>query len=107
MPDSWDRREVLRGGLAVAATPLLGAHPAPTPEAEVSRLVDSYFRDKNAADPDATMAHFSRTTFAYLDATLGLEFPTWTSLRDFFRQLMPTWTPQVRSYPVRILGDAT
>lgn len=71
------------------------------------RLVSAYFKDKNAARADATMAHFSRTPFAYLDATLGLSFPTWESLRDFFRQLMPTWTDQVRSYPVRILGDAT
>lgn len=124
----WERRDVLRGvilGGAAAVLPLLTAAPAaartrPASTAtaaaevdvshastEVDRLVGSYFRDKNAAKPDATMAHFSRQPFAYLDATLGLSFPTWEALRDFFRQLMPTWTDQVRSYPVRILGDAT
>ncbi|MEV4343559.1 nuclear transport factor 2 family protein [Actinoplanes sp. NPDC049596] len=123
------RRQILGGvlaaGGAVAAAPLLTSVPAaaqglpatifrtaPTVDvshasAEVGKLVASYFHDKNAARPDATMAHFSRDPFAYLDAALGLSFATWQSLLDFFRQVMPTWTAQVRSYPVRILGDAT
>ena len=117
------RRRVLGGVLAasaaVVAAPLLTSSPAgayglPTSpvdvshaDAEVARLVGAYFHNKNAAEPDATMAHFSRNPFAYLDATLGLSFATWQSLLDFFRQVMPTWTDKVRSYPVRILGDAT
>src|ERR1700760_2340384 len=62
---------VVAGGAAVVAAPLLNAGPAAasarvTPpvdvshaDAEVDRLVTSYFHDKNAARPDATMAHFS------------------------------------------------
>ena len=122
---SLQRRNLLRGvligGAAVAAAPLLNPAPATAVQAartaadadvahatrELSRLLGAYFRDKSAADVDATMAHFAHHPFAYLDATLGVSLLTWEALRDVFRQVMPTWTDQVRSYPVRILGDAT
>jgi hypothetical protein len=122
---SLQRRTLLRGmlagGTAVATAPLLNPAQAtagrPTqtaPEVDVSHatrelggLLTAYFRDKSAADVDATMAHFARHPFAYLDATLGVSLPAWEALRDVFRQVMPTWTSQVRSYPIRIVGDAT
>jgi hypothetical protein len=43
----------------------------------------------------------------YTDATIGVQFPNWPALRAAFAQLMPTWPATSRSYPTKILGDAT
>ncbi len=72
------------------------------------RLVDQltrYFRDKSAADPDRTMAHFDRAGMTYIDASLGWVFPDWQSLHDLFAQYMPQWPAGAASYATRIIGD--
>ena len=46
---------------------------------EVARLFGSYFRDKSAADVEATMAHFAKSPCTYIDAILGWATYTWQS----------------------------
>jgi len=121
----WGRRRLMKSavlggaaaaaGLALPSAALASARTAGTSPAidtshaspEVARWFSAYFRDKSAADVDATMAHFDRKPFAYIDAILGWPFYTWQSLRDLFAQVMPTWPGGAKSTPTRILGDAT
>jgi ketosteroid isomerase-like protein len=91
------------GQVPGVATAIDTSHATP----EVTRLLSGLFRDKTRADVEATMSHFSRQQLAYLDGTLGLSFLGWQALHDLFAYVMPNWGPQVKSYPVRILGDAT
>ncbi|WP_051807999.1 hypothetical protein [Actinoplanes subtropicus] len=79
------------------------SHAAP----EVARLFGSYFRDKSAADVEATMAHFAKSPCTYIDAILGWPSYTWQSVHDVFAQYMPTWPAGAKSYPTRIIGDST
>jgi ketosteroid isomerase-like protein len=74
---------------------------------ELAQVLSGYFRAKSRADVDATMAYFSQRLLSYVDATLGLSFLNWQALHDLFAYVMPGWGPQVKSYPVRLLGDTT
>jgi len=65
----------------------------------------SFFTAKSRHDVDATMAHFSRTTLTYIDATLGWPFYSHEALKGVFAEYMPKWPPSGLSYPTRILGD--
>ena len=115
------RRGVLRGlaagSIAVAA---IGAAPTGAAAEPLSSDVDvahaardlvtavtTTFRDKSAHDVNRTMAHFSQTQLTYTDGTLGLQFRDWAQLGALFAQLMPTWPESARSYPTRIIGQAT
>lgn len=112
------------GGAAVATSmilPATGAHAETSTQVpgvptvvdtshaspEVARLFGSYFRAKSAADVDATMAHFAKSPFTYIDAILGWSFYTWQSLHDLFAQAMPGWPDGAKSYPTRVIGDTT
>src|SRR5215471_14848763 len=59
------------------------------------------------SNPTRTMSYFSPTKLTYIDATFGWIVPSWDALDTLFTQLMPSWAPSGRSYPVRILGDTT
>jgi hypothetical protein len=88
------------------ATPLVGidvSHATP----DLVYLLTGFFAAKNAHDPARTMSYFSQTKLTYIDGTLGWAYYTWQDLNALFTQLMPTWPPAARSYPVRILGDTT
>jgi hypothetical protein len=74
---------------------------------DVARWFSAYFRDKSATDVEATMAHFAKSPFAYIDAILGWPFYTWQSLHDLFAQYMPTWPAGAKSTPTRIIGNST
>ncbi|MFD9740847.1 nuclear transport factor 2 family protein [Umezawaea sp. NPDC059074] len=74
---------------------------------EAVATVTAYFRSKSRRDVDATIAHFSKERFAYIDATLGLEFPSWEGLRDLFAQQLPSWPAGASSYVTRVVGDET
>jgi hypothetical protein len=131
-PAGWPRRNLLKaaavGGTAVAGGLLLpsaarastrsggpaGQVPGVVTAVDTShaspavvRFFSAYFRDKSARDVDATMAHFTKRPFAYIDAILGWPFLTWDSLRDLFVQHMPDWPAGANSYPTRIVGDET
>jgi hypothetical protein len=125
------RRSMLRrlGATGVSAVTLAGVYEAssvltPTPayaaEAtlvegidvshatpDLVSLLTGYFAAKSAHDPARTMSYFSQTKLTYIDATLGWLVPSWGALDALFTQLMPTWAPSGRSYPVRILGNTT
>lgn len=75
--------------------------------AEVTVLVRSYLAHKSAADPDGTMAFFSRSPLTYIDAVLGWSWYDWDSLRSALGRFMPAWPSGSKSYPTRILGDST
>jgi len=108
----WARRNLLKtgalGGSAVAAGLLLpSSASARSASPNVMQWFSAYFRDKSTADPDATMAHFSKRQLNYIDAILGWPFNTWQSLYDLFAEVMPNWPAGARSYPTRIIGDTT
>ena len=79
------------------------AHATP----DLARLFTGFFAAKSVHDPAATMSYFSQTKLTYIDGTLGWIFTSWQGLDALFTQVMPTWPPAGRSYPVRILGDTT
>lgn len=83
------------------ATQIDASHATPG----LATWMSSYFRAKSRADVDATMAHFARHPFTYIDATIGSAFPTWDSLYGLFAAFMPAWPDGSASYPVRIIGD--
>ncbi|PRY40467.1 nuclear transport factor 2 family protein [Umezawaea tangerina] len=120
-PADRSRRTLLKtaalGGTAAAAglaLPATARASAPTTAVdtshaspEVVRVLSAYFRDKSAADVEATMAHFAKRPVTYVDAVVGWPFSTWQELHDLFARYMPTWPAGARSYPTRIVGDAT
>lgn len=73
---------------------------------EVGHFFEEFFTAKIAHDVDATMRFFNRSSMTYIDATLGYYFGSWEALHDLFAEVMPAWAPDVKSYAVRILGDA-
>jgi hypothetical protein len=112
------RRGVLKVGTALAAGAALPMLPARAStrtgnietthaSADVVRFFERYFRDKSAHDVDATMSHFNRAPFTYIDAILGWPFTTWQQLHDLFAQYMPQWSAGTTSTASRILGDDT
>ncbi|MDT3444538.1 hypothetical protein [Pseudofrankia sp. BMG5.37] len=74
---------------------------------DVVVLVREYLTRKSAHSPDATMSFFWRDPLTYIDAVLGWSWYDWDSLRTSLGQFMPNWPKDGKSYPTRILGDAT
>ena len=125
------RRALLRGaalgGAGIAAASLLPAVGAPAAAAnsgftfpgvdididtshttaDVAVLVRDYLARKSTADPDGTMSFFSHSPLTYIDAVLGWSWYSWDSLRAALGQFMPNWPKDGKSYPTRVLGDAT
>jgi ketosteroid isomerase-like protein len=77
------------------------AHATP----EVVKIVAAYFHDKARRDVDASAANFNEDPFVYIDATLGMQFPTREALRGLFAQGLPTWPAGANSYLTRVVGD--
>ncbi|MDT3439300.1 hypothetical protein [Pseudofrankia sp. BMG5.37] len=75
--------------------------------AEVAALVRRYLTSKSAQDLDGWMSFFSRDLITYIDAVVGAGFYNWDSLRASLSQFMSNWPSDGKSYPTRILGDAT
>ncbi|GAA4585825.1 hypothetical protein GCM10023194_29640 [Planotetraspora phitsanulokensis] len=74
---------------------------------DVVRFFESYFEAKSGDDVDALMAHFSRESVTYGDATVGWVFRDWKVLYDQFADLLDSWPEAAVAYPTRIIGDFT
>ncbi|MGW3645412.1 hypothetical protein [Streptomyces sp. NPDC000878] len=74
---------------------------------EVAVLLQRYFARKSAHDLDGWMSFFSRDPLTYIDAVVSAGYFTWDALHDGLSQFVPTWPSDGKSYPTRILGDAT
>lgn len=111
---------VTLAGVAYEASSVLARTPAHASEAppvasidvshatpDLVQLFTGYFAAKSAHNPARTMSYFSQAKLTYIDAVLGWIVPSWHDLDALFTQVMPTWPPSGRSYPVRILGDTT
>lgn len=131
MPSQTTRRTLLRGavlgGTGIATASLLSPGSASAAGAgnglvfpgvdvvidsshattEAAALVRRYFTSKSAHDLDWWMSFFSRNLITYVDAVVGYGFYTWDALRDSLSQFVPNWPSDGKSYPTRILGDAT
>ena len=131
VPSQLARRTLLRGavlgGTGIAAASLLAPANASAADAgnglvfpgvdvvidashatpDAAALVRRYFARKSAHDLDGWMSFFSRDLITYIDAVAGAGFYSWNSLRDSLSQFMTYWPSDGRSYPTRILGDAT
>jgi len=131
IPNQKTRRAVLRGavlgGTGIAAASLLAPGSAAassageglvfpgvdividsshaTPEAAV--LLQRYFARKSAHDLDGWMSYFSRDPLTYIDAVVDAAYYSWNALRDGLAGFVPTWPSDGKSYPTRILGNAT
>jgi ketosteroid isomerase-like protein len=111
------RRSILGGIGAAAATGavLIGtgqaasAAPARGPGGQrggIERLFAEYMETKSAHDPDRTVAFFDPANTTYSDATLGWKFDR-NGLLEVFRQFMPNWPAEARSYATEIVGGAS
>ncbi|HTU07923.1 MAG TPA: hypothetical protein VMG13_20425 [Trebonia sp.] len=67
-------------------------------------LLGKFFETKTSADVEGTMAYFAPDMAAYIDATLGWDFASYSALNAVFEQYMPTWAPPARSYATKILA---
>jgi len=74
---------------------------------EVATLVRRYLATKSAHDLDGWMSYFSRDLITYIDAVVGAGYFSWDELRAGLAQFVPTWPADGKSYPTRVLGDAT
>jgi hypothetical protein len=68
-------------------------------------IFNGFFTAKSNRDAAQLNAYFSRAQMVYIDATLGLAFPTYDAVSKGFADLMPHWPASGRSYPTRIIGD--
>ena len=132
IPNQTTRRTLLRGavlgGTGIAAASLLAPASASAAHAggggfvfpgvdvvidtahattEVAALVRRYLASKSAHDLDGWMSFFSRRQITYVDAVADLAWYSWDALRDALSQFVPNWPSDGKSYPTRILGDAT
>jgi len=125
------RRTLLRGavlgGTGIAAASLLAPASASAADAgsglvfpgvnvvidtahaskEVAALVVRYLGRKSAHDLDGWMSFFSRRQVTYIDAVADLAYRNWDELRNALSQFVPNWPADGKSYPTRILGNAT
>ena len=131
MPNQKTRRTLLRGavlgGTGIAAASLLAPASAAAADTddglvfpgvdvviddshattEVAELVRRYLTRKSAHDLEGWMSFFSRRLITYIDAVVGAGYYSWDSLREGLSEFVPSWPSDGKSYPTRILGDAT
>jgi len=131
IPNRTTRRTLLRGavlgGTGIAAASLLAPASASAADTggglvfpgvdvvidsshattEVATLVKRYLTSKSAHDLDGWMSFFSRKHITYIDAVVSAAYYSWDALRTSLSQFMPSWPSDGKSYPTRILGDAT
>lgn len=69
-------------------------------------IMRGFFAAKNSHHPEALIACFADGVSAYADGTLGWVIPGREAIRATFAQYLPKWG-EGRSYPIRILGNAT
>jgi hypothetical protein len=74
---------------------------------EVAALVLRYLASKSSHDLDGWMSFFSRKQITYIDAVVDAAYYSWDALRDALSQFVPSWPSDGKSYPTRILGNAT
>ncbi|MEX5712737.1 hypothetical protein AB1484_31850, partial [Parafrankia sp. FMc6] len=88
-------------------------HATPTPQDRQAIKPSQSAGDRKINDLqdltsyDGWMSFFSRNLITYIDAVVGAGFYNWESLRDSLSQFMSNWPSDGKSYPTRILGDAT
>jgi 3-(3-hydroxy-phenyl)propionate hydroxylase len=70
-----------------------------------SLFFTSFFTAKTRRQIEETHAHFHPDQTYYADATLGWAWPSNETLRGVWKQYMPFWSNEAKSYPVQILGD--
>lgn len=72
-------------------------------EPATAKLFNGFFAAQSAKDVDGTMKYFSPDLLTYADAALGMEHPSFASLKKVFAEYMPKWGAGL-CYPVRIIG---
>ncbi|GAA3311174.1 hypothetical protein GCM10020295_80200 [Streptomyces cinereospinus] len=112
----WNFRSVDTGSRARvgAGSAAAGAHPPyPGPvdvrnvSEETQQFFTSFFTAKTRRRIEETHAHFHPEQIYYADATLGWEFSDNETLHGMWKQYMPFWGDQAKSYPVQLLGDTS
>jgi hypothetical protein len=66
-----------------------------------------YYTAKSRRDVDEWLRYFHPSKLAYFDATLGLGADSRPGVEELLRKIVPAWPKSAKSYPLRILGDAT
>jgi 3-(3-hydroxy-phenyl)propionate hydroxylase len=95
------------GDAAAARLPYPGTVDARHADDTAARFFTSYFTAKTRRRIEDTHAHFHPDRVYYADAVLGWQFADNAALHGMWKQYMPFWSEQARSYPVQILGDTT
>ncbi|KAH8900702.1 hypothetical protein GQ53DRAFT_757681 [Thozetella sp. PMI_491] len=67
-------------------------------------FLSHYFHAKSLHDANAWISDFDTSKITYIDAVLGLDLNT-TNFEVTLRALAASWTPDAKSYPLRIIGD--
>jgi hypothetical protein len=75
-----------------------------TPEA--AAIFRGIFTAKSEHDAATFMSYFSPANTAYMDACLGVIFPSWEAVNEEFTSLLARAPAAAISYPLRIVGDA-
>ena len=104
------------GGLFTAATAsAAGTRRLPYPldvtdishcTAEAAEIFRGVFTAKSEHDAAGFMSYFSRANTTYMDASLGIGFPNWQTMNEFFTPFLAGVPAAAISYPLRIVGDA-
>ena len=120
MSTALTRRGMLAGGASAVALAAIGgptaasASPRPMPgplldashaTRELAHLATASFRQKAARSVDGWMSLFSNPRATYTDAVFGGQWRDWSALRAAIGPLMAQWPADIRSYPVKVIGD--
>jgi len=73
---------------------------------EVAGIFRGFFTAKSEHDAASLMSYFSTANTTYMDACLGVSFPSWEAVKDFFTPYFARLPAAAISYPLRIVGDA-
>lgn len=73
---------------------------------EVAAIFRGIFTAKSEHDAASFMSYFSTANTTYMDACLGVGFPSWKAANDFFTPFFASLPAAAISYPLRIVGDA-
>ncbi|MFI9772509.1 bifunctional 3-(3-hydroxy-phenyl)propionate/3-hydroxycinnamic acid hydroxylase [Streptomyces sp. NPDC052415] len=108
--DTGSRSRAHAGGTSAAAgaeLPYPGLVDARHVNEETEQFFTSFFTAKTRRRIEETHAHFHPEQIYYADGTLGWEFPDNETLHGVWKQYMPFWGDQAKTYPVQLLGDTT
>ena len=103
---SADGEDVGLDAGAVARLPYPGPVDVRFASEEVAELFTSFFAAKSRHRIEETHSYFQPDRTYYADATLGWLVPSNAELYGTWKQYMPFWREQAKSYPVQVIGDA-